>query len=75
MRYKDYIEENENLYVAELPKLITPDNESVVGLANKIKSQFPIYSYNENFPDAVRSAYSYVKVEYSSCKLTHTILA
>jgi hypothetical protein len=61
MRYKDYIEENENLYVAELPKLITPDNESVVGLANKIKSQFPIYSYNENFPDAVRSAYSYVK--------------
>jgi len=61
MRYKDYIEENENLYVAELPKLITPDNESVVSLANKIKSQFPIYSYNENFPDAVRSAYSYVK--------------
>jgi len=61
MRYKEYIEENENLYVAELPKLITPDNESVVGLANKIKSQFPIYSYNENFPDAVRIAYSYVK--------------
>ena len=61
MRYKEYIEENENLYVAELPKLITPDNESVVGLANKIKSQFPIYNYNENFPDAVRSAYSYVK--------------
>jgi hypothetical protein len=61
MRYKEYIEENENLYVAELPKLITPDNESVVGLANKIKSQFPIYNYNENFPDAVRIAYSYVK--------------
>ncbi|MFP3279266.1 MAG: hypothetical protein RXP92_03090 [Candidatus Micrarchaeota archaeon] len=61
MRYKDYIEENENLYVAELPKLITPDNESVVGLANKIKSQFPIYNYNENFPDAVKIAYSYVR--------------
>jgi len=61
MRYKEYIEENENLYVAELPKLITPDNESVVSIANKIKSQFPVYSYNDNFPDAVRLAYSYVK--------------
>ncbi|MGC8776775.1 MAG: hypothetical protein ACP5P2_02405 [Candidatus Micrarchaeia archaeon] len=63
MRYKDYIEENENLYVAELPKLITPDNESVVGVANKIKSSFPEYKYEDNFPDAVRLAYSYVKDE------------
>ena len=63
MRYKDYIEENENLYVAELPKLITPYEESVVGVANKIKSSFPMYKYEENFSDAFRLAYSYVKDE------------
>ncbi len=63
MRYKDYIEENENLYVAELPKLITPYEESVVGVANKIKNSFPLYKYEENFSDAFRLAYSYVKDE------------
>ena len=63
MRYKDYIEENENLYVAELPKLITPDDESVAGIANRIKSSFPAYEYSENFIDAAKMAYSYVKDE------------
>jgi len=61
MRYKDYIEENEQLYVAELPKLVTPENDSVVAAVNKIKSSFPVYSFEGNFYDAVKLSYEYIR--------------
>ena len=60
MRYRDYIEEKEGLYIAELPKLITPDDESVKLLANSIKEKFPSYKYEDNFVDAAGLAYNYV---------------
>ncbi len=61
LRYKDYIEEKEGLYIADLPKLVTPKDESVGLAAREIQNNFPVYSYDDNFPDAARLAYQYVK--------------
>jgi hypothetical protein len=61
MRYKDEIEKGETLYVAELPKLITPQDETVLGEVNKIKNAFQAYSFEENFEEAARQAHRYVK--------------
>lgn len=61
MRYKDTIEKGEKLYVAELPKLITPEDEAVVSLVKSITSAFPSYSSEADFYDAVRQAHKYVK--------------
>ncbi len=59
-RYKDYIEERENLYVAELPKLVTPENEAVSSFANSIKETFQGYEYESNFKEAALKAFDYV---------------
>ncbi len=61
MRYKDYIESEESVYVAELPKLITPEDPAVINLANKIKSSFSQYSYDRDFYGAARIAYDNVR--------------
>lgn len=60
MRYRDYIEEKEGLYVAELPKLITPENDSVALVAKGIKERFAVYNYSDNFVEAATHAYEYV---------------
>lgn len=69
LRYKEYIEEKESLYVAELPKLVVPENEDVVNIANRIKNSMPSYNYNDNYYDAARLAYSYVKDEIALANL------
>ncbi|MDE1845949.1 MAG: hypothetical protein KGH53_01555 [Candidatus Micrarchaeota archaeon] len=69
LRYKDYIEQNENLNVAELPKLITPTNENVITATNKVKSTFDNYSYNSNFLSAAKLAYEFVTVHISHVSL------
>ncbi|MGC8710455.1 MAG: hypothetical protein ACP5RF_02500 [Candidatus Micrarchaeia archaeon] len=69
LRYKEYIEEKESLYVAELPKLVMPENEDVVNIANKLKGSVPNYTYDENYYDAARLAYSYVKDEITLANL------
>ncbi len=61
MRYKDAIESGEKLYVAELPKLITPQDEAVVSLAKSITSAFPSYKSEQDFYDAAKQAHKYVK--------------
>ncbi len=61
MKYKEYIEEQEGLYVAELPKLVMPSDESVKGVAALISSKFPDYNYDENFGAAAQLAYDFVK--------------
>lgn len=61
MRYKDYIEEHEGIYVAELPKLVTPDDSSVLSVANGIMNNFPTYSYERDFLEAARLAHLYIK--------------
>ncbi|MDE1825034.1 MAG: hypothetical protein KGH61_02620 [Candidatus Micrarchaeota archaeon] len=69
LRYKDYIEEKEKLNVAELPKLITPQDESVAAISNRIKSAFQNYSYPRDFEAAARFAFEYVKNEISNVSL------
>lgn len=61
LRYRLYIEEKESLYVAELPTLVTPDHESIVGFANAIKARYQAYSYEDNFYDSAIFAYEHVK--------------
>jgi hypothetical protein len=60
-RYKGYIEEQEGLSVAALPKLVTPEDENVQVVSRGIKEKFPIYSYDDNFQEAARLSYEYIK--------------
>ncbi|MDE1860937.1 MAG: hypothetical protein KGH72_04450 [Candidatus Micrarchaeota archaeon] len=60
-RYKGYIEEQEGLSVASLPKLVTPEDESVGLVARGIKAKFPIYKPEDNFLSAARQAQEYVR--------------
>lgn len=69
MRYKDYIEEREGLYVAELPKLVTPEDTSVISAASGIMSNFPSYSYERDFLEAARLAHLYVKDKITTLSL------
>lgn len=69
MRYKEHIEEHEGLYIADLPKLVTPGDESVVLLAREVQNNFPVYSYDDNFPEAARQSYQYVKSRIGSVSL------
>ncbi len=61
MRYKEAIEKGEKLYMAELPKLITPSDENVVSIVNRIKGSFQGYNYDQNFYDAAKQANAYIK--------------
>lgn len=69
MRYREYVEEKERLYVADLPKLITPSDESVLAVAKRIESTFPSYAYEQNFLDAAKLALEYVRNEIASIKM------
>jgi hypothetical protein len=61
MRYKDEIEKGETVYVADLPKLVTPNDESVVAVVKNITSSFPTYNFEENFLAAAQQAREYLK--------------
>ncbi len=69
LRYKEYIESKEDLSVAELPSLVTPQDESVVALASKIKAGFPDYSYERDFYSAAKAAFDYVHDEIALAPL------
>ena len=60
-RYRDYIEEHENVSVAELPGLVTPKNGAVVAKVDEIKASFGRYDYDKNFREAGTAAFSFVK--------------
>ncbi len=60
LRYKNYIEEKENISVAELPTLVTPKNPSVAKKANEIKSSISNYIYDLNFTEAALKAFRFV---------------
>jgi hypothetical protein len=62
-RYRQYIEEKEDLSVAELPTLVTPKNQKVTDSVERIKSGFGVYSYDKNFHDASIKAFELVKKE------------
>jgi hypothetical protein len=68
-RYRDYIGEEESLSVAELPRLVTPKNRSVVEKAEEIKSGFEQYSYERDFYAASVTAYEFVRKEIETINL------
>ncbi|MGC8537742.1 MAG: hypothetical protein ACP5MZ_02020 [Candidatus Micrarchaeia archaeon] len=59
-KYKEYIEEKEELSVAELPTLVTPKAAMVARKAADIKGEFDNYDYDANFPDAAMKAFDFV---------------
>ena len=59
LRYRDYIEEKENLSVAELPRLVTPESPLVSRTADEIKGES--YIYEANFYDASIRAQEFVR--------------
>jgi len=61
MRYKDDIEIKEELHMADLPRLVTPSDESVGLVSKDIQSKFPAYNFEQDFPEAARLAYEYVR--------------
>lgn len=69
MKYRSHIEEHENLYIAELPKLITPQDEVVKGLADRLAEKFPEYKYDNNFYDAAKDAFKFVKDSIATVSL------
>ncbi len=69
MRYRDYIEQEETLYMADLPTLITPDDENVLSKAKSIKSMFASYNYDEDFLGAAKEAQWYVRDKIATISL------
>ncbi len=61
MRYKEYIEECESLYIADLPKLITPSDPAVLAVSKGITDSFPSYSYERDFLEVARLSYLYLR--------------
>jgi hypothetical protein len=69
LRYKEYIEERETLHVAELPTLVTPDDEAVVSSVKNIKAMFSSYGYGADFLEAAREAEWYVRERITAISL------
>lgn len=69
MRYKEYIEEKEGLSVAELPKLVTPEDSSVVALCKNITNNLPSYDYDRDFHRAAKLAYEHVSKSIATINL------
>ncbi len=69
MRYRDYIEEHEGVYVTELPKLVTPSESSVQAAASAISAGIPGYSSDQDFLQAARLAQQYVKDKIATLSL------
>jgi hypothetical protein len=61
LRYKEYIEEKESISVAELPTLVTPNNNAVRGKVEEIKHSFEAYDYDKDFYKASIKAFEFVK--------------
>lgn len=68
-RYKDYIEEKESISVAELPTLVTPNNNAVKGKVDEIKRSFEKYDYDKDFYEASLKAFEFVKEKIDSVVL------
>ncbi|MEM0154597.1 MAG: hypothetical protein QW814_02060 [Methanothrix sp.] len=68
-RYRDYIGEEESLSVAELPRLVTPKDRSVMEKAEEIKSGFDHYVYEKDFYAASVTAYEFVRKKIETINL------
>jgi len=68
-RYKDYIEEKENLSIAELPRLVTPKDEAVLDKVKEIQANFKPYLYENDFYNASILAQHFVNSSISNMVL------
>ncbi len=68
-KYKEYIEEKEELSVAELPTLVMPKAKAVSRKAEEIRNAFRNYSYEINFKDAASKAFQFVSLEIDDINL------
>ncbi len=59
-RYKDHIEENEHKSVSDLRSHISPYNDFIKSLKERLFSEFRPYEYEKHFPAAARVAVDYV---------------
>ena len=68
-RYKEYIEEKEELSVAELPTLVTPRAADIVSKAEEIKAGLAPYFYDRDFIAAARQAFDFVNASIDEVTL------
>lgn len=69
MRYKEYIEEKENISVAELPTLMTAKDSLVIKKATELKGEAGNYIYELNFNEAGIKAFNFVNNEIEEINL------
>ncbi|MEM3781339.1 MAG: hypothetical protein QXT43_00045 [Candidatus Micrarchaeaceae archaeon] len=69
MRYKDYIEQEENMSVAMLPMLVTPEDPAILAFAEDIKAGFGNYSFESNFVAAATRAHEFVTNKITTVSL------
>jgi hypothetical protein len=62
-RYKEYIEQNENISVAELPSLVTPKDQLVQLKADEIRSRLAPYYFESKFEDAANMTFEFINRE------------
>ena len=62
-KYKDYIEEKEEISVAELPRFVMPQSGFVAKKAAELKEKFTNYTYDKDFADAALTAFHFVRDE------------
>ncbi len=60
-RYKEYIEEKEEIAVAELPRLVMPSSPLIVKKATEIQDSIENYFYEQNFKEASVAAFNFVQ--------------
>ncbi|VVB98449.1 Uncharacterised protein [uncultured archaeon] len=60
-RYKDKIEEGEHKSISELRERISPYNEFIKQLAERLSAELKPYEYEKHFPPALQNSIEYIK--------------
>lgn len=60
-RYKDKIEENEHKSISELRERISPYNDFVKQLGEKLSADLKPFEYEKHFPSALQNCVEYIK--------------
>ncbi len=60
MKYKDYIEEKEAIYVSQLPEFVSPKDQNVGAVVMELLRSFGSYEPSKDLADGAAKAWSYV---------------
>lgn len=60
MKYKDYIEEKEAVYVSQLPEFVSPKDQNVEAVVMELLRSFSSYEPSNDLADGAAKAWSYV---------------